>query len=337
MIRSKHLVMPWYDRVLSFRRGIPFIHVWYNKVNIEKAALQENSMKKDRNTNEWPSNKDRKKREGRETAGQRGSGAGHLSRSGSAREKNPALGKSRDSLFFAGGRNSVTEALKSDLVKKLYVKAGKKDERLQGLLAMAGERQIPVEEKAEAQLSRMVPDLIHQGIVAEIKPYEYKDLDTVLSAWQGKDPFVILLDGLEDVRNLGAIIRSAECAGAAAVLLPEHRSCQVTYAAMKTAAGACAYLPVCRIGNIRQTLEHLKQEGFWVVGTDMDGESLYDEANLKGPLCIVMGAEGKGMTRLTREMCDFCVRIPMKGKVSSLNVSVAAALLMYEAARQRRS
>lgn len=293
-------------------------------------------MKTDRNANEWPSKRGKEKLRRRDGSGNRSNGAGRFSKSGPAREKRPALGKSRDSLFFAGGRNSVTEALKSDLVKKLYVKAGKKDERLQGILAMAGEHQVPVEEREEAQLTRMVPDLIHQGIVAEIKPYEYKDLDEVLSLWKDKDPFVILLDGIEDVRNLGAIIRTAECAGAAAVLLPEHRSCQVTYATMKTAAGACSYLPVCRIGNIRQTLEHLKQEGFWVVGTDMDGEALYDEANLKGPLCIVMGAEGKGMTRLTREMCDFCVRIPMKGQVSSLNVSVAAALLMYEAARQRR-
>lgn len=237
---------------------------------------------------------------------------------------------------YAGGRNSVAEALKSGLVKRIFVKAGKRDERLEALLAEAEKAGILVEEKDLHALDRMVPDLVHQGIVAEIKPYVYQDLDTVLAAWKGKDPFVILLDGLEDVRNLGAIIRTAECAGAAAVLLPEHRSCQVTYAAMKTAAGAAAYLPVCRIGNIRQTLEHLKEEGFWVVGTDMDGESIYNEANLKGPLCIVMGAEGKGMTRLTRELCDFCVRIPMKGHISSLNVSVAAALLLYEAEKQRR-
>lgn len=237
---------------------------------------------------------------------------------------------------YAGGRNSVAEVLKSGLVKRIFVKAGKRDERLEALLAEAEKAGILVEEKDLHALDRMVPDLVHQGIVAEIKPYVYQDLDTVLAAWKGKDPFVILLDGLEDVRNLGAIIRTAECAGAAAVLLPEHRSCQVTYAAMKTAAGAAAYLPVCRIGNIRQTLEHLKEEGFWVVGTDMDGESIYNEANLKGPLCIVMGAEGKGMTRLTRELCDFCVRIPMKGHISSLNVSVAAALLLYEAEKQRR-
>ena len=140
---------------------------------------------------------------------------------------------------------------------------------------------------------------------------------------------------MEDVRNVGAIVRTAECAGAACVLLPNHKSSPVTAAAMKTAAGAFAYLPVCRIGNIQQTLKYLKEKGFWVVGTDMDGESLYYEANLKGPLVIVMGAEGKGMSPLTRRMCDFCVRIPMKGKVSSLNVSVAAALLLYEAVKQR--
>lgn len=237
---------------------------------------------------------------------------------------------------YAGGRNSVAEALKSGLVKRLFVKEGKKDDRLAAIIEEAKGQGISAEERDLHALDRMVPDLVHQGIVAEIKPYVYHDLDTVLTAWKGKDPFVVLLDGLEDVRNLGAIIRTAECAGAAAVLLPEHRSCQVTYAAMKTAAGAAAYLPVCRIGNIRQTLEHLKEEGFWVVGTDMDGESIYNEANLKGPLCIVMGAEGKGMARLTRELCDFCVRIPMNGHVSSLNVSVAAALLLYEAEKQRR-
>jgi len=220
-------------------------------------------------------------------------------------------------------------------VRRLFIKAGRRDERLQKLAADAAAQGVPVEEREEAALDRMVPDLRHQGVVAEIRPYEYADLDEVLARWEGKDPFLILLDGLEDVRNLGAIIRTAECAGAAAVLLPEHRSCQVTYATMKTAAGACAYLPVCRIGNISRTLEKLKDRGFWVVGTDMDGESLYSGANLKGPLVIVMGAEGQGMARLTREACDFCVRIPMKGRVSSLNVSVAAALLMYEAARQR--
>ena len=237
--------------------------------------------------------------------------------------------------LWAGGRNSAEEAIKAGLVKRLYVKKGKKDSRLEQLAHDAAAAGIPVEEKDPEALDRLVPDLRHQGVVAEIPPYRYADLDEVLRQWEGNNPFLILLDGIEDVRNLGAIIRTAECAGAAAVLIPEHRGCEVTYAAMKTAAGACAYLPVVRVGNISQTLQKLKARGFWVAGTAMDGEFLYSEANLKGPLVIVMGSEGKGMSRLTRRACDFCVRIPLKGRVSSLNVSVAAALLLYEAARQR--
>lgn len=241
---------------------------------------------------------------------------------------------SADSLFICG-RNSVSEFLKSRGVRKVLLKEGKKDDRLLSLAALAEKQGVPVEEVKEDRLDDMAGGVVHQGIAALLKPYEYADLDRVLSDWEGKSPILILLDGLEDVRNLGAIVRTAECAGAAAVLLPKHKSPPVTAAAMKTAAGAFAYLPVCQTGNIRQTLEMLKEKGFWVVGADMDGESLYYDANLKGPLVIVMGAEGKGVSPLTRKMCDFCVRIPMKGHVSSLNVSVAAALLIYEAAKQR--
>ena len=233
------------------------------------------------------------------------------------------------------GRNSVTEFLHANRVRKIFIKAGKKDDRLLKIAQEAEKQGVTLEEVDETRLDDMARGVVHQGVAALLKPYEYADLDQVLSDWEGKDPILILLDGLEDVRNLGAIVRTAECAGAAGVLLPKHKSPPVTAAAMKTAAGAFAYLPVCQTGNIRQTLEMLKDKGFWVVGADMDGESLYYEANLKGPLVIVMGAEGKGVSPLTRKLCDFCVRIPMKGKVSSLNVSVAAALLIYEAAKQR--
>ncbi len=241
----------------------------------------------------------------------------------------------RDEERYVGGRNAATEAITAGLVVRLFVKKGAWDERLREIVSLAKEHGVPTEETEAKALDAMVPDLRHQGVVAEITPYQYHDLDAVLSNGEGRDPFLILLDGVEDVRNLGAIIRTAECAGAAAVLIPEHRSAKVTYATMKTAAGACAYLPVCRIGNIRRTLEALKDKGFWVVGTAMDGESNYFEANLTGPLVIVMGAEGKGMSPLTRKTCDFCVRIPMKGRTESLNVSVAAALLLFEAAKQR--
>lgn len=233
------------------------------------------------------------------------------------------------------GRNSVMEFLRAGKVRQIYLKSGRHDERLQEILEEAKSRAVPIKEVEEEELDSMSGGVVHQGIAALLFPYEYQDMNAVIKKWEGKDPIFILFDGVEDVRNLGAIVRTAECAGAACVLLPNHKSSPVTAAAMKTAAGAFAYLPVCRIGNIQQTLKYLKEKGFWVVGTDMDGESLYYEANLKGPLVIVMGAEGKGMSPLTRRMCDFCVRIPMKGKVSSLNVSVAAALLLYEAVKQR--
>ncbi len=241
----------------------------------------------------------------------------------------------RNDSLLTCGRNSVTEFLRAKGVKKLFIKEGKKDDRLLSIQKEAQAQGLPIEEVDEKRLESMGNGVVHQGVAALLKPYEYADLDQVVAESEGKDPIFILLDGLEDVRNLGAIVRTAECAGASAVLLPKHKSPPVTAAAMKTAAGAFAYLPVCQTGNIRQTLEMLKDKGFWVVGADMDGESLYYEANLKGPLVIVMGAEGKGVSPLTRKLCDFCVRIPMKGKVSSLNVSVAAALLIYEAAKQR--
>lgn len=257
-----------------------------------------------------------------------------------AKRRNPAQHRGErksniDTSLVTYGRNSVMEFLRAGKVRQIYLKSGRHDERLQEILEEAKSRAVPIKEVEEEELDSMSGGVVHQGIAALLFPYEYQDMNAVIKKWEGKDPIFILFDGVEDVRNLGAIVRTAECAGAACVLLPNHKSSPVTAAAMKTAAGAFAYLPVCRIGNIQQTLKYLKEKGFWVVGTDMDGESLYYEANLKGPLVIVMGAEGKGMSPLTRRMCDFCVRIPMKGKVSSLNVSVAAALLLYEAVKQR--
>ena len=229
--------------------------------------------------------------------------------------------------YFIGGRNSVLESLRAGQVKKVFIKSGKKDSRLLALAEEAERLGIAAIETEERELDRLAEGVRHQGVAASLKPYTYADLEEVLSSCGRKDPILILLDGVEDVRNIGAIVRTAECAGAAAVLLPKHRSSPVTAAAMKTAAGAFAYLPICQNGSIRQTLEKLKERGSWADGAEMD--------KLICPLVIKMGAEGKGISPLTKRMCDFCVRIPMKGKVSSLNVSVAAALLMYEAVRQR--
>ena len=236
--------------------------------------------------------------------------------------------------MYIGGRNSVREALAADQVKEIFLRKGG-DRQLLKLKEAAEEKGIPVSIADNRQMEKYIPHLVSQGVVALIKPYQYQVLDEILLASKGKDPFLILLDGIQDVRNLGAVIRTAECSGAAAVLIPRNRNCQVTPAAVKASAGASSYMPVCRIGNIRQTLEDLKKKGFWVVGADMDGSGLYYEANMKGPLVIVIGAEGKGMSPLTKKMCDFCVRIPMMGQISSLNLSVAAALLLYEARKQR--
>ena len=207
------------------------------------------------------------------------------------RKKRPLKQEGSSDSFLICGRNSVSEFLKSRGVRRVFLKEGKKDDRLLSLAALAEKQGVPVEEVKEEKLDDMSGGVVHQGIAAMLKPYEYADLDRVLADWEGKSPILILLDGLEDVRNLGAIVRTAECAGAAAV---------------------------AKVTNLVQTMEMLKEKGFWVVGADMDGESLYYDANLKGPLVIVMGAEGKGVSPLTRKMCDFCVRIPMKGKVSSL-------------------
>ncbi len=250
----------------------------------------------------------------------------------SQKNKRKTLKKSED--LFICGRNSVKEALNENQIKKIFIKSGNNDQRLKDIVKIAQNKDIPVQIEEQEILDKMSDGVRNQGIVASMKPFEYSDLEEVLSKAK-EDPLIVLLDGVEDVRNIGAIVRTAECAGVSAVLLPKHKSAPVTAAAIKTAAGAFSYLPVCEIGNIRQTLEHLKEKGFWVVGADMEGELLYYESNLKGPLVIVMGAEGKGISLLTKKMCDFLVRIPMRGKVSSLNVSVAAALLIYESVKQR--
>lgn len=241
--------------------------------------------------------------------------------------------KIENDVLWIGGRNSVTEAIETGQVEHIYIKSGDNDQRLRRLIDIAQEREIVVTQKDESELSELLGDIRHQGIVARCKPYRYADLDTVIQK-SDDQTIIVLLDGVEDVRNIGAIVRTAECAGVAAVLLPKHKSAPVTAAAIKTAAGAFSYLPVCQIGNIRQTLEKLKEKGFWVVGADMNGKSLY-QSNLTGPIVIVMGAEDKGMSALTRKLCDFTLSIPMKGHISSLNVSVAAAIFIYEAVRQR--
>ena len=236
------------------------------------------------------------------------------------------------------GRNAVFEALSSKRpVNKIFIKMGLQGGSLGKILATAQDAAIPVEYVQAEKLDRMAPGIRHQGIVALASPIAFSSLETVLerAASRNEMPFLLLLDELQDPQNVGALIRSADAAGVHGVLLPRRRSCPLNMVVAKISAGAVNYVPVVQIGNIVQTLRNLKEQGFWVVGADMDGESLYFETDLDRPLVLVVGAEGKGIGRLVKENCDMLVRIPMQGGVNSLNASAAGAILLYEVVRQR--
>ena len=238
------------------------------------------------------------------------------------------------------GRNSVTEALKAGRsITKLYVAAGNESQSLQRIRDLADRKEILVEDVPLKVLNHLAPGNRHQGVIAFAKPVEYADLTDVLIAAdeKGKVPFLVLLDGIEDVHNMGAIIRTAECAGVDAVLLPKRRTALINETVGKTSAGAVEYMPLVQIGNIAQTLKQLKKRGFWVIGADMDGETDYFHSSLTDPVVLVIGSEGRGISHLVKETCDVLVQIPMFGHVNSLNASVAAALLMYEVVRQRQA
>lgn len=234
------------------------------------------------------------------------------------------------------GRNPVTEALRSGRpIDKLMVQTGAEGS-VKVVLGLAGERGIPVHFVKRAALDRVAGQENHQGVVAFVASARESSLDDMLALAErrGEPPFLVLLDGIEDPHNLGAIIRTAECAGAHGVLLPKRHSAGMTDTVARTSAGAVEYLPWARVTNLTQTIDHLKSLGIWVVACDMDGGPLY-ASDLRGPLALVIGGEGSGIGRLVRSRCDFAVRIPMKGRISSLNASNAAAVLMYEAVRQR--
>ena len=236
------------------------------------------------------------------------------------------------------GRNAVFEALSSKRpVNKIFIKMGLQGGSLGKILAAAQGAAVPVEYVQPEKLDRMAPGMRHQGIVALASPIAFSSLETVLerAASRNEIPFLLLLDELQDPQNVGALIRSADAAGVHGVLLPRRRSCPLNMVVAKISAGAVNYVPVVQIGNIVQTLRRLKEQGFWVVGADMEGDSLYFETDLDRPLVLVVGAEGKGMGHLVKENCDMLVRIPMQGGVNSLNASAAGAILMYEVVRQR--
>ena len=233
------------------------------------------------------------------------------------------------------GRNPVTEALKAGReVDKLLVTS--REGSMIKILALAKEQGIPVMYVEKAALDRIAQGKAHQGVCAYVSPYDYSTVDDILAnaAERDEDHFIIILDGLEDHHNLGAIIRTAECAGAHGIIIPKRRAAGLSYAVGKASAGAYEYMPVARVTNIPNVLDELKERGCWVYGADMDG-SAYCEGDLTGACALVIGSEGNGLGRLVREKCDVILSLPMLGKINSLNASVAAGVLMYEFTRQR--
>ncbi|KYZ77901.1 RNA methyltransferase [Anaerosporomusa subterranea] len=240
---------------------------------------------------------------------------------------------------FIAGRNSILEALQSGRsINRVFVAKGERQGSVIQIVALAKEKGLVVQEVDKAKLDAMSGGIRHQGAVASVAPVEYAELEDILAcaSEQGEHSFLVLLDELEDPHNVGAILRTADAAGVHGVLMPKRRSCPLSGAVAKTSAGAVEYVPVARIGNVVQTIKQLQKQGFWVVGADMSGEKDYFDADLSGPIVVVVGSEGQGLGRLVKESCDLLVRIPMLGKISSLNASVACSLMLYEVMRQRR-
>ena len=243
-----------------------------------------------------------------------------------------------DRIDLIEGRNAVNEAMRAGRsIDKLFVARGTGDSALGRIISRAKERGIAVVTVDRRKLDEMSVTGSHQGVIAVAAVTEYASVDDIfaLAEERGEAPFIVVCDEISDPHNLGAIIRTAECAGAHGVVIPKRRSAGLTAVVAKTSAGAVAHVPVARVPNIPALLKDLKKQGVWVFGTAADGTTALYDADLKGPAAIVIGSEGDGMTRLAAENCDFLVSIPMRGKLNSLNASAAAAILLYEAVRQR--
>lgn len=236
------------------------------------------------------------------------------------------------------GRNAVIEALRTGTtIDKIYILKGETDASLGHIASTARSRGIVVVDADRRKLDRMSVTHAHQGVIALCAVREYASVDDILSAARdkGENPLIVVCDELSDPHNLGAVIRTACCAGAHGVIIPKRRSAGLTAVVAKTSAGAVSHLPVARVANLPSLLKRLKEEGLWIFGSAADGTTSLYAADLKGPAALVIGSEGSGMSRLVSETCDFLVRIPMRGKLNSLNASAAAAILLYEALRQR--
>ncbi len=234
------------------------------------------------------------------------------------------------------GRNAVLEALKNRGIDKLYIKNTEADGSLRVILKLAADGKVPVIKLDGKLLDKMSESGKHQGVIALCPEYSYAEVSDffALAEQKAEPPFIVVLDGITDPHNLGAIIRSAEAAGVHGIIIPKRRAATVNAVVAKVSAGALAHVLIARVTNISREIQELKQRNCWVFGADMHG-ALHYQSDLKGPIALVIGDEGEGISKLVLEQCDFKIKIPMRGQISSLNASVAAGVLMYEALRQR--
>jgi len=234
------------------------------------------------------------------------------------------------------GRNSVLELLKSDKdINKIFIERGEKHGSINEIIARAKEKRIVTVEVEKSKLDFITKEN-HQGVIAIVPPFNYCDVEDILSFAKSKNenPFILILDGIEDPHNFGAIIRTAETAGVHGIIIPKRRSAAVNSTVAKVSTGATTYMKIARVNNLNDTIKNLKANGLWIIGTDGEAEKYYYEQDLTGPIAIVIGSEGFGMSDLVKKNADILVKIPMKGKITSLNASVAAGIVMYEVIEQ---
>ena len=265
-----------------------------------------------------------------------------LDRRGPERRKENRRIDDEDIVAFSDqveGRNAVIELLESGKdINKLYITKGEKNGSINKIIALAKENKVVIVEKDKKQMEEMAQTDNYQGVIAIVPPFEYCEIDDILNYAKEREenPFVLILDGIEDTHNLGAIIRTAETAGVHGIIIPKRRAASVNSTVSKVSCGAIEYMRVARVSNITDSINKLKEEGLWICGTSISAEKYYFNQDLTGPLGIVIGNEGKGMSDLVEKNCDFLVKIPMMGKVESLNASVSTGIIVYEALKQRK-
>lgn len=249
------------------------------------------------------------------------------------RQNNEDVNSYEDIIF---GRNAVLELLKSDKdINKIFIESGEKHGSIKEIIARAKEKKVVLVETDKSKLDLMAEN--NQGVVAIVPPFNYCEVEDILEYAKEKneDPFILILDGIEDPHNLGSIIRTAETAGIHGIIIPKRRSVSVNSTVAKVSTGAISYVKIARVNNINDTIRKLKESGLWIIGTDGEAKTLYYNQDLKGPLAIIIGSEGFGMSKLVKENSDILIKIPMKGQITSLNASVSAGIIIYEAVKQR--